>query len=158
CEGQQASVLMKTENITAKVTGALAGVAAADVARKRNETLTTLESACEAESQKAGMPLKYESVTLYQGGQYWLYKYKRYDDLRLVFGPEEGMAAFGGDPDNFQFPRWGLDMSLMRFYENGKPASTPNHLSFNWAGAKEGEPVFVAGHPGSTDRLLTVAQ
>jgi len=158
CEGQQASVLMKTENVTAKVTGALAGVAAGDVARKRNETLTTLESACEAASQKAGMPLKCESVPLYQGGQYWLYKYKRYDDLRVVFAPEEGIAAFGGDPDNFQFPRWGLDMSLMRFYENGKPASTPNHLSFNWTGAKEGEPVFVAGHPGSTDRLLTVAQ
>ena len=75
-----------------------------------------------------------------------------------MFAPEEGIAAFGGDPDNFQFPRWCLDMSLLRVYENGKPAATPNHLSFNWAGAKEGEPVFVAGHPGTTDRLLTVAQ
>ena len=158
CQGQQVSVLMKTENVTAKVTGGLSGVATADVARRRNEMLTNLESACEAESAKAGAPLKCEAVTLYQGGQYWLYKYKRYDDVRLVFAPEEAIAAFGGDPDNFQFPRWCLDMSLLRVYENGKPAATPSHLSFNWAGAKAGEPVFVAGHPGSTDRLLTVAQ
>jgi V8-like Glu-specific endopeptidase len=158
CQGEQISVLMKTENVTPKVTGALAGAAAGDVARKTNETLTNLESACESESQKSGTPMKCESVTLYQGGQYWLYKYKRYNDVRAVFAPEEGIAAFGGDPDNFQFPRWCLDMSILRVYENGKPASTPNHLSFNWAGAKEGEAVFVAGHPGTTDRLLTVAQ
>ena len=158
CQGEQASVLVKTEDITAKVTSALSDAAAADVARRRNELLTNLESACEAESKQAGGPLKCEAVTLYQGGQYWLYKYKRYDDVRVAFAPEEGIAAFGGDPDNFQFPRWCLDMSLMRVYENGKPASTPGHLSFNWSGAKEGEPVFVAGHPGTTDRLLTVAQ
>ncbi len=158
CQGEQASVLMKTENVTTKVGSALAGAAPADVARRRNETLTNLESACEAESQKAGAPLKCEAVTLYQGGQYWLYKYKRYDDVRLAFAPEEGIAAFGGDPDNFQFPRWCLDMSLLRLYENGKPAATTNHLTFNWAGAKDGEPVFVAGHPGTTERLLTVAQ
>ena len=158
CQGEQVSVLMKTENVTAKVTSALAGALAADVSRRRNETLTNLESACEAEWAKAGTPLKCEAVTLYQGGQYWLYKYKRYDDVRVAFAPEEGIAAFGGDPDNFQFPRWCLDMSMLRVYENDKPASTPNHLSFNWAGAKEGEPVFVAGHPGNTDRLLTVAQ
>jgi Peptidase S46 len=158
CQGEQASVLMKTENVTAKVASALAGAAPADVARRRNEALTNLESACEAESQKVGAPLKCEAVTLYQGGQYWLYKYKRYDDVRLAFAPEEGIAAFGGDPDNFQFPRWCLDMSLLRLYENGKPAATTNHLTFNWAGARDGEPVFVAGHPGTTERLLTVAQ
>jgi V8-like Glu-specific endopeptidase len=158
CQGNQASVLIDTENVTAKVTSALAGVAAGDIARRRNETLTNLESTCETAAQKAGTPLKCEAVTLYQGGQYWLYKYKRYDDVRLAFTPEASIAAFGGDPDNFQFPRWCLDMSLLRVYENGKPAPTPGHLSFNWSGAKEGEPVFVAGHPGTTDRLLTVAQ
>jgi V8-like Glu-specific endopeptidase len=158
CQGNQASVLVETEHVTSKVTGALSGVPSADVARKRNEALTNLESTCEEASKKAGKGLKCETVTLYQGGQYWLYKYKRYDDVRLVFAPEAGIAAFGGDPDNFQFPRWCLDMSLLRVYENDKPASTPNHLSFNWSGAKEGEPVFVAGHPGTTDRLLTVAQ
>jgi V8-like Glu-specific endopeptidase len=158
CQGDQASVLMNTENVTSKVTGALSGIPSADLARKRNEALTNLESTCEEASKKGGAALKCEAVTLYQGGQYWLYKYKRYDDLRLAFAPEAGIAAFGGDPDNFQFPRWCLDMSLLRVYENGKPASTPNHLSFNWSGAKDGEPVFVAGHPGTTDRLLTVAQ
>jgi hypothetical protein len=158
CQGAQASVLMSTENVTDRVTKALAGVGPAEAAAARNKVLTTLEADCEQGSKKAGTPLACESVTLYQGGQYWLYKYKRYDELRLAFAPDQGIAAFGGDPDNFQFPRWCLDMSLLRVYENGKPASTPDHLTFEWAGAKEGEPVFVAGHPGSTDRLLTVAQ
>ncbi|MBP1634800.1 MAG: hypothetical protein H6Q10_1374 [Acidobacteria bacterium] len=158
CQGEQVSVLMETENVTGQVTKALAGVAAADAARVRNETLTNLEAGCEADTKKAGSPRKCETVTLYQGGQHWLYKYKRYDDVRLVFAPEYAIAAFGGDPDNFQFPRWCLDMSLMRAYENGKPAATPGHLSFNWAGAKPGEATFVAGHPGTTQRLMTVAQ
>jgi molybdenum-dependent DNA-binding transcriptional regulator ModE/V8-like Glu-specific endopeptidase len=158
CQGEQASVLMETQDVTAHVTKALAGVAPADATRTRNQTLTTLEERCESESNAGGTPLKCETVTLYQGGQYWLYKYKRYDDVRLVFAPESAVAAFGGDPDNFQFPRWCLDMSLLRVYENGKPAAPPGHLAFNWSGAKEGEPVFVAGHPGTTQRLLTAAQ
>jgi hypothetical protein len=158
CQGEQASVLMDTEDVTPDVVTALEGVAAADAARARNQALTKLEEACEADAKQAGQPLKCETVTLYQGGQYWLYKYKRYDDVRLAFAPEASVAAFGGDPDNFQFPRWCLDMSLLRVYENGKPASTPRHLPFNWSGAKEGEPVFVAGHPGTTQRMLTVAQ
>ena len=158
CQGQQASVLMEMENVTNKVTSAVAGVAAAEVAHKRDEALTMLESSCAEDSKQRGAPLTCEVVTLYQGGQYWLYKYKRYDDLRLAFAPEEGIGQFGGDPDNFQFPRWCLDMSLLRLYENGKPASTPSHLPFNWDGAKAGEPVFVAGHPGNTQRLLTVDQ
>ena len=104
-------------------------------------------------------PLKCESVDLYQGGQYWLYKYHRYDDVRLVFAPERDIAAFGGDPDNFQFPRWCLDMSLLRAYgPDGKPAATPNFLAIRPEGPNAGEVVFVSGHPGTTDRLLTVAQ
>ena len=158
CQGEQASVLMETQEVTADVTRALAGVAPADAAKTRNQALTTLEERCETESKQSGGALKCETVTLYQGGQYWLYKYKRYDDVRLVFAPEDAIAAFGGDPDNFQFPRWCLDMSLLRAYENGKPAATPGHLSFNWAGAKDGEPVFVAGHPGTTQRMMTAAQ
>ncbi len=158
CQGEAISVLMDTEDVTPAVTKATAAAAAADAARIRNETLTTLESQCEEASKKTGAPLKCESVSLYQGGQYWLYKYKRYDDVRLAFAPEHAVAAFGGDPDNFQFPRWCLDMSLLRAYENGKPAATPAHLKFNWAGARDKEPVFVAGHPGTTQRLLTVAQ
>ena len=97
-------------------------------------------------------------MSLYQGGQHWLYKYRRYDDVRLVFAPERDIAAFGGDPDNFQFPRWCLDMSILRAYEDGKPAKTPNHLRFDWDGAQPGDAVFVSGHPGNTDRLLTASQ
>ena len=97
-------------------------------------------------------------MTLYGGGQYWLYQYRRFDDVRLVFAPETDIAAFGGDPDNFQFPRWCLDFSLLRAYENGRPATTPQHLTIDFDGPEAGEPVFVAGHPGSTDRLLTVAE
>lgn len=158
CQGSQASVLVATENVTERVTRALAQVPAAQVATARNQTLSRLESECVEASKASGTPLWCEAVTLYQGGQYWLYKYKRYDDVRLVFAPEQVIAAFGGDPDNFQFPRWCLDMALLRVYENGRPARAPAHLTFNWAGAREGEPVFVAGHPGTTQRLLTVAQ
>ncbi|MEX2662889.1 MAG: S46 family peptidase [Vicinamibacterales bacterium] len=158
CQGSEVSILMDTVNVTEQVTRAVAGVEAAQAASARNQVLTTLEAECVEASKQTGTPLACEAVTLYQGGQAWLYKYKRYDDVRLAFAPEEGIAAFGGDPDNFQFPRWCLDMSLLRVYENGKPAAPPAHLPFNWDGAKEGEPVFVAGHPGTTQRLLTVAQ
>ena len=158
CPGEQVSVLTAMQNVTPQVTKAIVNVPPAETVAARNKTLTGLEGDCEAESKKAGAPLNCEAVTLYQGGQYWLYKYKRYDDIRLVFAPEAAIAAFGGDPDNFQFPRWCLDMSLLRAYENGTPAATPVHLTIAWSGAAAGEPVFVAGHPGTTQRLLTVAQ
>ena len=80
--------------------------------------------------------MKCEAVTLYGGGQYWLYQYRRYDDVRLVFAPEDDIAAFGGDPDNFQFPRWCLDFSLLRAYENGAPAATPQHLTIDFDGPR----------------------
>jgi V8-like Glu-specific endopeptidase len=158
CQGSQASVLVDTDDVTARVTAATANLPAAQVAGARNQTITRIESECEEASKQSGMPLSCEVVSLYQGGQYWVYKYKRYDDVRLAFAPEHAIAAFGGDPDNFQFPRWCLDMSLLRVYENGKPAATPTHLNVNWNGAAEGDPVFVAGHPGTTQRLMTVAQ
>src|SRR6478736_83425 len=123
--------------------------------------LAQLSTAGDDKWQKAAGtrdPRRCESVRLYEGGQYFLYQYKRYADVRLVFAPEDAVAAFGGDPDNFQFPRWCLDMSVLRAYENGKPAATPNHLKVNWNGPAAGEAVFVTGHPGSTDRLLTIAQ
>lgn len=160
CGTQIADVLMETENITEKVTAALRGLDERRANGARKRTLTQLEQACEQDSRHDRLgPLKCESVDLYQGGQYWLYKYHRYDDVRLVFAPESAVAAFGGDPDNFQFPRWCLDMSVLRAYgPDGRPAATPNFLSFRPEGANAGELVFVAGHPGSTDRLLTVAQ
>ena len=160
CSTQVADVLMAMENVTDKIEAATRNLdeKAANDTRKR--VLTQLEQACEQASTKAKTgPLKCESVNLYQGGQYWLYKYKRYDDLRLVFAPEDDIAAFGGDPDNFQFPRWDLDMSMLRAYDShGKPVATPSYLHIRPEGPKAGELVFVSGHPGSTDRLLTVAQ
>ncbi len=159
CEEDAVSVLVGTEDVTAKVAAAVKGLAPEAVVEARRAELTKLEQACEEASAKSkGGPLKCERVSLYQGGQFWLYKYRRYEDVRLVFAPERDIAAFGGDPDNFQFPRWCLDMSILRAYENGKPAKTPNHLRFDWDGAQPGDAVFVTGHPGDTDRLLTVSQ
>ena len=159
CKEDSVSVLVGTEDVTARVASALEGVAPESIVEARRAALTKLEQACEDESTKAkGGPLKCERVSLYQGGQHWLYKYRRYEDVRLVFAPERDIAAFGGDPDNFQFPRWCLDMSILRAYVDGKPAKTPNHLRFDWDGVQPGDAVFVSGHPGNTDRLLTAAQ
>jgi hypothetical protein len=159
CPGEILSVLVAVENITDKVNASTAGLADAKANETRKQTLSKLEAACTASNKnRKGGPLACESVTLYQGGQYFLYKYKRYSDVRLVFAPEDSIAAFGGDPDNFNFPRWSLDFSLMRAYENGKPARTPEHLQWRVEGPAAGEPVFVPGHPGSTSRLLTVSQ
>ena len=153
CQTQVADVLVGMEEITAKVSAAIAGKDEAAANEVRKSTLTKLEKECEDQTKQ-----KCQAVTLYEGGQYWLYKYKRYTDVRLVFAPEASIAAFGGDPDNFQFPRWCLDMGLLRAYENGKPAKPANFLKINFAGPAAGDAVFVSGHPGSTDRLLTLAQ
>ncbi len=96
-------------------------------------------------------------VTLYQGGSYQLYRYKTYTDVRLVFAPEQQAAFYGGDPDNFEYPRYDLDICIFRVYENGKPAKIEHYLKFNPAGAKEGDLVFVSGNPGRTNRELTVS-
>ncbi len=153
CPGARISILQQTEEITEKVAVATEGKDEAAANEARKAELSKLEAACEESSG-----LKCESVSLYHGCQHWLYKYKRYDDVRLVFAPELAIAAFGGDPDNFNFPRWCLDFSFMRIYEDGKPASTPEHLTWRPEGPEAGEPVFVSGHPGSTQRLLTVAE
>jgi hypothetical protein len=158
CPTQIVDVLERLEDVTQKVQAATRGLEERDANERRRQTLTELEQACENTSRNSGKPLKCEAVTLYNGGQYWLYQYRRYDDVRLVFAPEDDIAAFGGDPDNFQFPRWCLDFSLLRAYENGKPAATPHHLVLDFEGPAVGEPVFVPGHPGSTDRQLTAAE
>ena len=153
CQTQVADVLTGMEDITARISAATAGKDDSAANEARKAALTQIEQECETATK-----LKCQSVSLYEGGQYWLYRYKRYTDLRLVFAPEKGIAGFGGDPDNFQFPRWCLDMSILRAYENGAPVKPANYLKFNFAGPKAGEPVFVAGHPGSTQRLLTLSQ
>jgi peptidase S46-like protein len=153
CATEIAEVLVATEEITALVAEAVRGLDDKAAKERRRQTLTNLEQSCEKAEA-----LQCEAVTLYGGGQYWLYKYRRYTDVRLAFTPEDGIAAFGGDPDNFQFPRWDLDMALLRAYVSDRPAPTPNHFTIDFAGPKAGEAVFVAGHPGSTDRGLTVAQ
>jgi hypothetical protein len=112
-------------------------------------------AAIEKESKdKTG--LRSDVVTLYQGGAYHLYRYKRYDDVRLVFAPEQQIAFYGGDPDNFEYPRFNLDICLFRVYENGQPTKIDNYLKFNPRGPVDGELTFVSGHPGKTDRQLTV--
>ena len=153
CRTQVADVLVGMEDVTAKVEAATRGLDERAANETRKRTITALEQACEKDTG-----LKCQSVALYNGGQQFLYRYKRYTDVRLVFAPEAGIAAFGGDPDNFQFPRWCLDMGLLRAYENGKPVKVARPLRINFDGPAPGEFVLVSGHPGSTDRLLTVAQ
>jgi hypothetical protein len=124
-----------------------------DAREARKATITKIENEC-----NAGTGLRCNVVTLYQGGEFHLYRYKKYTDVRLVFAPEQSMAFFGGDPDNFTFPRHDLDICLVRAYENGRPAKPAAWFPFSSTGVADGELVFVSGNPGSTSRLETVAQ
>ena len=155
CQAEQVSVLIETQDITAQMAEAVKGKKEREANQARKETQSRLEQECREANKGA---LSCESVSLYNGGQYFLYKYKRYHDVRLVFVPEAAIAAFGGDPDNFMFPRYCLDMALLRVYEDGEPATTPNHFSIRESGPGEGELVFVSGHPGSTERQLTISE
>ncbi len=155
CPGQQISVLMDTKEVTGKIAAATTGLPDTEANDARKAELTRLESECEDDSDGK---MRCEAVSLYNGGQYFIYSYKRYDDVRLVFAPELDIAAFGGDPDNFNFPRWSFDMTFLRVYENGKPATTPNFLRWRKSGPSAGDPVFITGHPGSTNRSLTVTE
>ncbi|MDX6406203.1 MAG: hypothetical protein QOH70_3658 [Blastocatellia bacterium] len=147
------NVLMSIEDVSTRVNGAVkAGMSDAEAfAARRAET-----SAIEGESTKA-TGFRSDVITLYQGGQYNLYRYKKYTDVRLVFVPEFQAAFFGGDPDNFNFPRFNIDMALVRVYENDQPVHPGSFFKWSTAGAKEGDLVFVTGNPGSTARLNTVA-
>ncbi|MFO1355508.1 MAG: S46 family peptidase [Gammaproteobacteria bacterium] len=158
CAAVQASILERIEEVTPAVRAAVGDGAGPAANERRKAALTRLVEACEADWRRRGDPHACEAVTLYGGGQYFLYHYRRYTDLRLVFAPEGEAAFFGGDIDNFHFPRWDLDFALLRLYVDGQPARTPDFLRWRRAGAAAGEAVFVAGHPGSTQRLQTVAQ
>ena len=150
----EVSVLVSYENVTDRVhNAAKAGTTDADSAAKRSAEIAVIEKDCTATT---GM--KCDVVSLYSGGEYWLYRNKRYTDIRLVMCPEEQAAFFGGDYDNFVYPRFDLDFTFLRVYENGLPAKTPNYFKWSAAGAQDGEFIIAPGYPGSTARLLTVAQ
>jgi hypothetical protein len=145
-------VLMSIEDITERVNAAVkSDMSAAEANAARGATMRAIE----AESNQA-TGLRSDVVTLYQGGQYNLYRYKRYNDIRVVFVPEFQAAFFGGDPDNFNFPRFNIDMALVRVYENDQPLKVENYFRWSKTGVRDGELVFVTGHPGSTSRLNTV--
>lgn len=154
CPNTQAEILTSIADVTERVKKAIVGKPAADVAVARSSEIARIEE----EGCKANPKTKCEVVTLYQGGQYKLYTYRKYEDVRLVFQPENAVGFFGGDPDNFNFPRFNLDSGFVRLYEDGKPVQTKDYLP--WAGdaPKENDVVFVAGNPGSTERLYTIAQ
>jgi hypothetical protein len=145
-------VLQSIEDVTGRVNAGIKdGMSPADTLAARRAAISTIE----AEAEK-NTGLQSEMVTLYQGAQYHLYLYKKFTDVRLVFAPEFDSAFFGGDPDNFTFPRYCLDMTLFRVYDNGKPLQVRHYLPWSTVGVKEGEPVFTSGHPGTTQRLNTI--
>ena len=154
CPDYEVSVLVSYEDVTARVQGAAKrGASPAEANAQRQAEIAAIEK---ESAQKTGLGVNV--VKLYSGGEYWLYRYKRYTDVRLVFAPEEQAAFFGGDYDNFTYPRYALDVSFFRVYEGGQPARTENFLKWSKAGPKEGEFVVASGFPGSTDRLMTAAQ
>ncbi len=152
CPSVEAQYLVSIEDVTARVNAAIpAECSPADASAARKAEMTRIE----AESRdKTG--LDSEVVTLFHGARYHLYRYKRFDDVRLVFAPEVGIASFGGDVDNFEYPRFALDAAFVRVYENGQPARIEHYLKWSQSGVKDGDLVFALGHPGSTNRLLTV--
>ncbi|WP_397403233.1 S46 family peptidase [Phenylobacterium sp.] len=154
CPGLQAEILTTTSDVTAKIRDATRSMSGDAFTRARDAAIATQE---ELGCSKDEM-LRCEVVSLYRGGQYKLYKYRRYSDVRLVFAPELASAFFGGDPDNFNFPRFSLDASFLRLYEGGKPVATPQHLIWAPRAPLAGEATFVSGNPGGTDRTLTVGQ
>jgi hypothetical protein len=153
CPGTEITVLEKIEDVTEQVAGAAkAPPASAEANRQRKAAMSRIEQAC------AGGDRRCDVVTLFAGARYHLYRYKRYTDVRLVFTPEFRAGFFGGDPDNFTYPRYCLDINFFRAYEDGHPAQTPEYLRWSRDGAREGELVFVSGHPAGSSRLATLAE
>jgi hypothetical protein len=154
CPGQQAEVVTAIRDVTADVKTAIGSASGLAAVKARTAAVARIES--------AGCPdtktMRCQVVTLYGGGQYKLYTYHKYSDVRVVWAPESRAPQFGGDPDNFNFPRYALDAAFLRAYENGQPVATPQHLSWSPRAPVEGEATFVVGNPGSTQRLLTQDQ
>src|SRR5438067_3434580 len=145
------NVLMSIQDVTDRVKSAVhPDMSAEDAGKARRAAIAAIEK-----ESKDATGLRSDVVTLYQGGVYNLYRYKRYDDVRIVFAPEQQAAFYGGDPDNFEYPRFDLDICIFRAYENGQPARPEHFLKWNTKGPADGELTFVSGHPGKTDRQLT---
>ena len=154
CPGQQAEVVTAIRDVTPELKAAI-GTATGEAAfRARTARIAQIEAAGCTDTKTT----RCQVVSLYGGGQYKLYTYRKYSDVRIVWAPESQAAQFGGDPDNFNFPRFSMDASFLRAYENGKPVATPQHLLWSPRAPVDGEPTFVVGNPGSTQRLMTSDQ
>jgi hypothetical protein len=154
CPGQQAEILQSIADVTPRVTAAIGTSQGEALDHARTAVIAEIESAGNCSDPK----LRCQVVTLFGGGRYALYTYRKYSDVRLVYAPESNIGQFGGDPDNFNFPRFGLDAAFLRLYENGAPVATPTHLTWSARAPKPGEVVFAVGNPGSTQRLFTESQ
>jgi len=153
CPGQQAEILTAITDVTPRVKAAIGTSGGEALTRARDAAMAAIEAEhCTDQTHRC------QVLTLYGGGQYKLYIYRKYSDVRLVIAPEYQSAQFGGDPDNFNFPRFGLDAAFMRLYENGAPVATPTHLKWVGRAPKPGEVVFAVGNPGTTQRLFTISQ
>ena len=154
CADLELNVLESIEDVTARVNDAVnPAMTTEEAASARNAVIAAIEK---ESKDKTG--LRSDVVTLYQGGAYHLYRYRRYDDVRLVFAPEQQIAFYGGDPDNFEYPRYDLDICLFRVYQDGKPVKPEHFLKWNSRGPSDGELIFVSGSPGKTDRMLALAE
>jgi len=154
CPDLEINILVNTREVTSEIQKEIEGLTNfEEIKSKKDKVIAEIEK---SSFEKTG--LRSNVITLYEGGQYWLYIYKKLTDIRLVFAPELALASFGGDPDNFQYPRYALDFAFFRAYENGKPYKPKEFFHWNSQGLKSGEISFVSGHPGSTDRHKTVAQ
>jgi len=153
CPEVEVNVLVDIRDVTARLREATRGKTGAEFGKAQREEMSRIEAEC-----AEGGRWRCDVVTLYHGGRHDLYRYRRYQDVRLVFAPEDRIAFFGGDPDNFTFPRYDFDVAFLRVYDHGKPAKIKDFFRFSSVGPRAGDVVFVTGHPGHTMRELTVAQ
>ena len=154
CQGATAEILTDITDVTARINKAAEGLDGQAFTQAKDAEAGRIEiEACGNDAT-----IRCQVVSLYRGGQFKLYKFRKYDDVRLAWAPEDRAATFGGDLDNFSFPRFAIDAAFIRVYEDGKPALTPTHFTWNADAPSAGEPVFLSGNPGSTQRLLTQAQ